>query len=135
GNDSGIGFTATRNPRTSEKQLHGEYLLNAQYEDFHTNVRRSSKIDRLEQDFPSLYHQLREIANHLERCYCDVQDIDFVIELGKLWILDSRPAQRSAQASLRFALDLLDEGIISEKQAVLLVRPDHLRQLLVSQLM
>lgn len=135
GNDSGTGFTATRNPRTGEKQLHGEYLLNAQYEDLLTATRMCSKIDRLEHDLPGLYHQLQEIANCLERYYCDVQVVDFVVEQGKLWVLDSHPAQRSARANLRFSLDLLDEGIISEKQAVLLVQPDHLQQLLASNLL
>lgn len=134
GNDSGTGLAFTRNPSTGEKALYGEYLLNAQGEDVVAGIRTPSKISKLQQDLPHVYQQFQEIAQRLERYYHNVQDLEFTIEHGRLWLLQTRPAKRSAYANFRFAMDLLDEGLLSKREAVLRVEPMDLYHLLAPKL-
>jgi len=134
GNDSGTGVAFTRNPSTGEKELYGEYLLNAQGEDVAAGIRVPSKISNLQQDLPHVYQQFKEIAQLLERHFRDVQDLEFTIEHGRLWLLQTRSAYLSAEANLRSAIDLLDEGLISEREAVFRVSPWDLHQILAPKL-
>jgi phosphohistidine swiveling domain-containing protein len=136
GNDSGTGVAFTRNPITGEKQPFGEYLLNAQGEDVVAGIRTPSKISHLQEELPSVYQQFLEIAQRLEQYYRDVQDLEFTIEHGRLYLLQTRTLQArgSAEVSLRFAIDLLDEGLISEREALLRVEPEDLHRLLALQL-
>lgn len=134
GNDSGTGVAFTRDPGTGEKELYGEYLLNAQGEDVVAGTRTPSKISCLQQDLPHIYQQFQEIARRLEHHFRNVQDLEFTIEHGILWLLQSRPAYRTAYANLRFAIDLLDEGLISEREAVLSIKPLDLHKILAPKL-
>ncbi len=134
GNDSGTGVAFTRNPGTGEKKLYGEYLLNAQGEDVVAGIRTPSKISRLQEDLPQVHQQLLELSQQLEYHYRDVQDFEFTIEHGKIWLLQSRLAKRSARANLRNAIDLLDEGRISVEEAIFRVKPTDLEQILAPRL-
>ncbi|HEY6540455.1 MAG TPA: pyruvate, phosphate dikinase, partial [Ktedonobacteraceae bacterium] len=118
GNDSGTGVAFTRNPNTGEKQLYGEYLLNAQGEDVVAGIRTPSKIDRLQQDLPHVYEQFQEIAQRLEQHYLDMQDLEFTVEKGRLYMLQTRSGKRNAQAAVKIAVDMVAEGLISEQEAV-----------------
>lgn len=131
GNDSGTGVAFTRNPSTGEKQLYGEYLLNAQGEDVVAGIRTPSQISRLQQDLPQVYQQFQEIAQRLEQHYHDMQDLEFTVEKGHLYMLQTRTGKRSAQAAVKIAVDMVDEGIITEQEAVKRSDPFQIYQLLL----
>ena len=128
--NSGTGVAFTRDPATGEKALFGEYLINAQGEDVVAGVRTHSKIDQLKQDMPQVYEQFATIAQNLENHYKDMQDMEFTIENGKLYMLQTRNGKRTAAAALKIAVDLVDEGMITEEEAVLRVDPKQLDALL-----
>ena len=128
--NSGTGVAFTRDPATGEKNLFGEYLINAQGEDVVAGVRTPSPIARLAEDMPAVYEQFKNIATNLERHYRDMQDMEFTIENGKLFMLQTRNGKRTAAAALKIAVDLVDEGMISEEEAVLRVDPKQLDSLL-----
>ena len=130
GNNSGTGVAFTRNPATGERKLFGEYLINAQGEDVVAGVRTPSPISQLEQDMPEVYKQFADIANRLEKHYRDMQDMEFTIENGKLYMLQTRNGKRTANAALKIAVDLVNEGMIDEEEAVLRVEPKQLDALL-----
>ena len=130
GDNSGTGVAFTRNPATGEKALFGEYLINAQGEDVVAGVRTPSPISKLQEEMPHVYEQFADIANRLERHYKDMQDMEFTIEDGKLYMLQTRNGKRTAAAALKVAVDLVDEGMIDEKEAVLRVEPKQLDSLL-----
>ena len=131
GNDSGTGVAFTRNPSTGEKQLFGEYLLNAQGEDVVAGIRTPSKISRLQEELPQVYRQFQEIAQRLEQHYRDMQDLEFTIEKGRLYMLQTRSAKRSAPAAVKVAVDMVEEGLISEQEAIKRVDPFQVYQLLL----
>ncbi|MDD2221472.1 MAG: pyruvate, phosphate dikinase [Clostridia bacterium] len=130
GNTSGTGVAFTRNPATGEKHIFGEYLINAQGEDVVAGIRTPKTIDTLKEDMPEVYEQFMQIANKLENHYKDMQDMEFTIEDRKLFFLQTRNGKRTAAAALKIAVDLVDEGMISEEQAVLKVEPKQLDHLL-----
>ncbi len=127
---SGTGVAFTRDPATGEKALFGEYLINAQGEDVVAGIRTPSHISQLQNDMPEVYEQFKTIANNLENHYRDMQDMEFTIENGKLYMLQTRNGKRTAAAALKIAVDLVDEGMISEEEAVLRVEPKQLDSLL-----
>ncbi len=130
GNDSGTGVAFTRDPATGEKALFGEYLINAQGEDVVAGVRTPSPISRLHEEMPALYDQFAAIADRLEKHYKDMQDMEFTIEHGKLYMLQTRNGKRTAAAALKIAVDLVAEGMIDQEEAVLRVDPKQLDALL-----
>jgi len=130
GENSGTGVAFTRNPATGEKKLFGEYLINAQGEDVVAGIRTPQPIAVLEQDMPAAYKEFVEIANKLEAHYRDMQDMEFTIEDGKLYFLQTRNGKRTAHAALKIAVDLVDEGMLTEEEALLKVEADQLNQLL-----
>ena len=130
GNNSGTGVAFTRNPATGEKALFGEYLINAQGEDVVAGIRTPSPISKLKEEMPEVYNQFVEIATRLENHYRDMQDMEFTIENGKLFMLQTRNGKRTAAAALKIAVDLVDEGMITEQEAVLRVEPKQLDSLL-----
>ena len=130
GNNSGTGVAFTRNPATGEKALFGEYLINAQGEDVVAGVRTPSPISKLHEEMPAVYEQFADIANRLEQHYKDMQDMEFTIENGKLYMLQTRNGKRTATAAIKVAVDLVDEGMIDEKEAVCRVDPKQLDALL-----
>ncbi len=130
GDDCGTGVAFTRNPATGEKVLYGEYLTNAQGEDVVAGIRTPQPIAKLEQEMPDVYRQFAETCVLLEKHYRDMQDIEFTIERGKLWMLQTRNGKRTAQAAIKIAVDMLEEGLISKEEAVLRVEPEQLDQLL-----
>ena len=130
GPNSGTGVAFTRNPATGERKLMGEYLINAQGEDVVAGIRTPSPISELQKDMPGVYDQFMTIANNLENYFRDMQDMEFTIEDGKLFMLQTRNGKRTAQAALKIAIDLVDEGMISEREAVLRVDPKQLDTLL-----
>ena len=127
---SGTGVAFTRNPATGEKKLMGEYLINAQGEDVVAGIRTPSPISKLHEEMPEVYDQFVEIATRLENYYKDMQDMEFTIEDGKLFMLQTRTGKRTAQAALQIACDLVDEGVIDQRTAVLRVEPKQLDTLL-----
>ncbi|RDU24708.1 pyruvate, phosphate dikinase [Anaerosacchariphilus polymeriproducens] len=130
GTTSGTGVAFTRNPSTGEKGIYGEYLINAQGEDVVAGVRTPQPISQLEKDLPESYQQFLEIAMKLENHYRDMQDMEFTIEEGKLYFLQTRNGKRTAPAALQIACDLVDEGKITEEEAVLRIEAKSLDQLL-----
>ena len=128
--NSGTGVAFTRDPATGEKGLFGEYLINAQGEDVVAGVRTPSHISQLEKDMPEVFNQFVEISTNLENHYRDMQDMEFTIENGKLYMLQTRNGKRTAAAALKIAVDLVDEGMITEEEAVLRVEPNQLDALL-----
>lgn len=130
GNDSGTGVAFTRNPATGAKELFGEYLANAQGEDVVAGIRTPKKISQLKDDMPEVYEQFDNVAKMLEKHYKDVQDLEFTIERGKLWMLQTRNAKRTGAAALKIAVDLVHEGVIDKATAVSRVEPGHLDALL-----
>ncbi|MEE1199099.1 MAG: pyruvate, phosphate dikinase, partial [Christensenellales bacterium] len=128
--NSGTGVAFTRDPATGEKALFGEYLINAQGEDVVAGIRTPSKISQMAAEMPEVYEQFRTIANKLENHYRDMQDMEFTIENGKLYMLQTRNGKRTAAAALKIAVDLVDEGMITEQEAVLRVEPKQLDALL-----
>ncbi|TMC16808.1 MAG: pyruvate, phosphate dikinase [Chloroflexi bacterium] len=131
GNDSGTGVAFTRDPGTGEKQLYGEYLLNAQGEDVVAGIRTPSKISRLQQDLPEVYKQFQDIAQRLERHYRDMQDMEFTVEKGRLYMLQTRSGKRGAQAGIKVLVDMVEEGVISEQEAVKRADTTQVYQLLL----
>ncbi len=129
GEDSGTGVAFTRNPNTGERALFGEYLNNAQGEDVVAGIRTPEKIADLARRQPQVYEQFAEIAARLERHYRDVQDLEFTVERGKLFMLQTRSAKRSAEAAVKIALDLVKEGLIDKRRAVGMVNAQSLDQL------
>lgn len=130
GNTSGTGVAFSRNPATGEAKLYGEYLMNAQGEDVVAGVRTPQTIDQLKQDNPEVYKQFYDIVYKLEKHYKDMQDMEFTIEEGKLYMLQTRNGKRTAAAALKIACDLVDEGMITPEQAVLMIDPKQLDALL-----
>ncbi len=130
GDTSGTGVGFTRNPATGEKIFYGEYLMNAQGEDVVSGVRTPIPINELEKMMPEVYHQLHDITTRLEKHYKDVQDFEFTIQDGKLYMLQTRNGKRTGPAAVRIAVEMVKEGILSEKDALMRVEPDQLNQLL-----
>ena len=130
GEDSGTGVGFTRNPSTGIKEHYGEYLLNAQGEDVVAGIRTPLPLFKLKNDLPEVYEELIKIVKLLEKHYRDVQDYEFTIEKGKLYLLQTRTGKRTAQAALKIAVDMVEEGIINKDEAVLRVEPNQLNQLL-----
>ena len=130
GDKSGTGVAFTRNPATGENKLYGEYLINAQGEDVVAGIRTPQPISTLKEVMPDVYKQFSEIAKTLENHYKDMQDMEFTIENGKLFMLQTRNGKRTAQAALKVAVDLVNEGMITPKEALLKVEPKQLDQLL-----
>ena len=133
GPDSGTGVAFTRYPSTGEKHLYGEFLSNAQGEDVVAGIRTPLTIGQLRETFPVVYDQFSEAADHLERHYRDIQDIEFTVERGKLWMLQTRTGKRSARAAVKAAVDMAREGLITKQEAILRVEPAHVIQLLLPQ--
>ena len=130
GNDSGTGVTFTRNPATGEKELYGEFLPNAQGEDVVAGIRTPMSIAELKKRLPDVYRQLKDAADKLEKYYRDMQDIEFTVERGKLYLLQTRTGKRTALAAVKIAVDMAKEGLITKEEAVMRVKPEQLQQLL-----
>ncbi len=130
GDDCGTGVAFTRDPATGEKKLMGEFLTNAQGEDVVAGVRTPMPIAQMEQKFPEAFEQFKEVCKILEDHYRDMQDMEFTVEHGKLFMLQTRNGKRTAQAALKIACDLVDEGMRSEQEAVLMIDPRNLDTLL-----
>lgn len=130
GNTSGTGVAFTRNPSTGENLLFGEFLINAQGEDVVAGIRTPQKIDELKDALPEVYDQFIEVANRLEAHYKDMQDIEFTVERGKLYMLQTRTGKRTAFAAVKVAVDMEQAGVITKEEALLRVQPSQLDQLL-----
>ncbi len=130
GNDSGTGVAFTRNPATGEKELFGDYLSNAQGEDVVAGIRTPKHISELQQDMPEIYTQFVEVARKLERHYRDMQDLEFTVERGRLWMLQTRNGKRTGPAAVRLAVEMVREGLIDERTALQRVPAGDLDQLL-----
>src|ERR1051325_5924973 len=130
GNDSGTGVAFTRNPKTGAKELFGDYLTNAQGEDVVAGIRTPKHIDQLREDMPEVYDEFVQVAERLERHYKDMQDLEFTIERGKLWMLQTRNGKRTGPAAVKVAVDMAREGLIDERTAVMRVPAGDLDQLL-----
>ncbi len=130
GPDSATGVAFTRNPSTGERQVFGEYLLNAQGEDVVAGIRTPKPINELARDHPNAYKQFLQVCEMLERHYRDVQDLEFTIERGRLWMLQTRSGKRTAQAAIKIAVDMAGEGLITREEAVLRVEPTHIDMML-----
>src|SRR3954451_18339406 len=130
GDNSGTGVGFTRNPSTGEKVFYGEFLVNAQGEDVVAGIRTPQPIEELEKVMPEAYNELRSITSNLEKHYRDVQDFEFTIEEGKLYMLQTRNGKRTGPAAVRIAVDMVEEGVLSKEEAVGRVAPNQLDQLL-----
>lgn len=130
GNTSGTGVAFSRNAATGEKEIYGEYLMNAQGEDVVAGIRTPLPISKLEEQNPAIYKQFIDIVNTLENHYRDMQDMEFTIEEGKLYFLQTRNGKRTAQAALKIAVDLVEEGMLTKEEAILKVEPKQLDSLL-----
>ena len=130
GEDSGTGVAFTRNPSTGEKKFYGEYLLNAQGEDVVAGIRTPEHIDRLEREMPAVYQQLEQIYQKLESHYRDMQDMEFTVEKGELFILQTRTGKRTAHSAVKVAVDMVGEELLSKKEALMRVDPAQIDQLL-----
>ncbi len=130
GNDSGTGVAFTRDPATGEKRLYGEFLMNAQGEDVVAGIRTPEPIDRLKEIMPDVYEQFVKIAETLEKHYRDMQDMEFTIERGKLFMLQTRNGKRTAAAALKIAVDMVKEGMITREEAITKIDPKQLDTLL-----
>ena len=128
--NSGTGVAFTRNPATGEKKLFGEFLVNAQGEDVVAGIRTPMHISQMAEQFPEAFAQFQQVCDILEKHYRDMQDMEFTVENGKLYMLQTRNGKRTAQAALKIACDLVDEGMIDEKQAVAMIEPRTLDTLL-----
>ena len=133
GDDSGTGVAFTRDPNTGEKVLFGEYLTNAQGEDVVAGIRTPQPISHMKDELPESYAEFERIGQRLEKHYKDVQDLEFTIERGRLFMLQTRSAKRTAAAAVRIAADMVDEGIITEREALSRIEPAHVDQLLRDQ--
>ena len=130
GDDSATGVAFTRNPATGENDMFGEYLINAQGEDVVAGIRTPKPISQMAQELPTSHKEFLAIANKLEAHYKDVQDVEFTIERGKLWMLQTRNGKRTGMAAVRIAVDLVEEGVIDKKTALGRVKPEMLNQFL-----
>ncbi len=130
GDDSGTGVAFTRNPSTGDKKMMGEYLLNAQGEDVVAGIRNTDQIENLSKTMPDVYHQFMDITGKLEKHYKDMQDVEFTIERGKLWMLQTRNGKRTAKSTIKIAVDMANEGLISKEDALLRVTPEVVDALL-----
>ncbi|MCC6260361.1 MAG: pyruvate, phosphate dikinase [Anaerolineales bacterium] len=130
GNDSATGVAFTRNPSTGEKKMMGEYLINAQGEDVVAGIRNTAEINTLRKHMPAVYKQFMQITARLETHYKDMQDVEFTIERGKLWMLQTRTGKRTAKAAIKIAVDMAKEGLITKDQAVQRVTPENVDTLL-----
>ena len=134
GNDCGTGVCFTRNPSTGENKLYGEFLINAQGEDVVAGIRTPMPIAQLEKEMPEIYKELCTITSNLEKTYRDMQDVEFTIERGKLFILQTRAGKRTASAAVKVAVDMVNEGLIDTKTAVTRVSPEQVEMLLHRQI-
>ena len=134
GNDSGTGVAFTRNPSTGEKKLYGEYLINAQGEDVVAGIRTPQTIAKLQEEMPDVFKQFVATAELLERHYKNLQDIEFTIERNKLYMLQTRTGKRTAQAGVKIAYDMVQEGLVTKAQAIQMVEPAQLDKLLHRQI-
>jgi pyruvate,orthophosphate dikinase len=130
GDDSGTGVAFTRNPSTGDQKMMGEYLINAQGEDVVAGIRNAEPIENLGQEMPKAYKEFMQITSKLEKHYKDLQDVEFTIERGKLWMLQTRNGKRTAKAAVKVAVDMANEGLITKEQAVLRVTPENVDALL-----
>ncbi len=134
GNDSATGVCFTRNPSTGEKELFGEYLINAQGEDVVAGIRTPQPVVKMKEEIPEAFEQLLQLMNTLEKHYRDMQDIEFTVEKGKLYMLQTRSGKRTARAAIKIAVEMVHEGLITKEEAVMRVKPDQLDQLLHPQI-
>ncbi len=134
GEDSGTGVCFTRNPSTGEAKFYGEYLMNAQGEDVVAGIRTPKPVTALEEQMPEIYRELVDTCNRVEQHYKDMQDMEFTIQQGKLYILQARNGKRTAAAAVKIAVELVGEGLITKDEAILRVDPNQLNQLLHKQL-
>jgi pyruvate,orthophosphate dikinase len=125
GDDSATGVAMTRSGSSGEKQIEGDYLTNAQGEDVVAGIRQTKDIQRLKDEMPGAWQELEEISRLLEGHYREMQDVEFTVEKGKLWMLQTRDGKRTAQAAVRIAVDMVEEGLISKKEAVLRITPEQ----------
>lgn len=130
GSDSGTGVAFTRDPATGEKKIYGDYLLNAQGEDVVAGIRNTEKIENLGNEMPKSYQEFLDICDKLEHHYREMQDVEFTIENGKLWMLQTRDGKRTAKAAVTIAVDMANEGLITQEEAVLKVSPEQVDTLL-----
>ncbi len=131
GNDSGTGVAFTRDPNTGERTLYGEFLVNAQGEDVVAGIRTPMPISKMAQELPQAYTEFQQIAERLEATYHDMQDMEFTVERGKLFMLQTRSGKRSAPAAIKIAVEMAREGLITRDEALLRVEPDQVQQLLL----
>ena len=134
GNDSGTGVAFTRDPSTGENKLYGEYLMNAQGEDVVAGIRTPKPLAELQKELPAIYQQFADFAKRLEDHYKDMQDMEFTIEKGKLWMLQTRSGKRTAAAAIKVAVDMVGEGKLSKEEAIMRVQPEHIDKLLHRQI-
>jgi len=134
GPDSGTGVCFTRNPSTGDPRLFGEFLMNAQGEDVVAGIRTPKPIAQLRDEMPTVYGQLLDVCKMLEQHFKDMQDIEFTVERGKLFILQTRSGKRTAHAAIRIAVDMVKEGLLTKQQALLRILPSHLEQLVHKQI-
>ncbi|HLO32420.1 MAG TPA: pyruvate, phosphate dikinase [Anaerolineales bacterium] len=130
GDDSGTGVAFTRNPSTGDKKMMGDYLLNAQGEDVVAGIRNADPIENLQNQMPKVYKQFMDITAKLEKHYKDMQDVEFTIERGKLWMLQTRNGKRTAKSAVKIAVEMAQEGLITREQAILRVTPENVDALL-----
>jgi pyruvate,orthophosphate dikinase len=130
GDDSGTGVAFTRNPSTGDHKMMGEFLMNAQGEDVVAGIRNTQQIDELVKNMPEVYNQFMDITGKLEKHYKDMQDVEFTIERGKLWMLQTRNGKRTAKSTVKIAVDMANENLISKEEAVLRVTPEVVDALL-----
>ena len=130
GDDSGTGVAFTRNPSTGEREMMGEYLINAQGEDVVAGIRNTDPIAKMAKEMPTIYKQFMDITDRLEKHNRDVQDVEFTIERGKLWMLQTRNTKRTAKAAIKIAVDMVTEGLITKEEAVLRITTDDVDTLL-----
>jgi len=130
GFDSGTGVAFTRNPSTGEKKMMGDYLLNAQGEDVVAGIRNAEPVEKMVEVMPDVYYQFMDITAKLEKHYKDMQDVEFTIERGRLWMLQTRNGKRTAKATVKIAVDMANAGLISKEEAVLRVTPENVDALL-----
>src|SRR6266702_5827504 len=133
GDDSGTGVAFTRDPSTGTKEIYGEFLPNAQGEDVVAGIRTPMKISSMREMWPDVYQQFEEIADRLEQTYKDVQDLEFTVQRGKLYMLQTRNAKRTGKAAVVTAVDMVNQGLISKEEALKRIQPMHVQQILVPQ--
>src|SRR5205807_2674811 len=127
----GTGVAFTRNPSTGERLLYGDFLINAQGEDVVAGIRTPMPISSMPEVLPEVFKEFSAIAERLEKHYRDMQDVEFTVEHGRLFMLQTRTAQRTAAAAVKIAVDMVEEGVISRDEALTRVQPDHVVQLLL----